>query len=394
MLVLLSTGLLLACDSGSDDGTPSMATGTTTASTGTGDTEPGPDASTSGTPDTDGTGDTSTGDATTSADESGSEDSSTGTGGGIEDGTPYDPGAPSCEGLETQCAGTSCCTTVNMPAGVAQVGRGSEGSDSCPPEFLTECFSDESPEHDVNVDAFALDHYAVTVGRFRAFVDAWNDNWRPSQDEGAIPSVDGSGWQMAWNDYVPPSFELDCNSLVTPTWTDEPGANEDKPIDCVSWYHAQAFCIWDGGRLPTEAEWEYAAAGADQDRLYPWDSAPIDDTRSVIDADGVQPVGTKPDGAARWGHLDMAGNTSEWAFDCYNEDFFETPEASADNAAAVPGTEGDWPCGTNTSGPDPHVVKGGGASSGFITYNRVTTREEGRAATPSTSVTFRCARGV
>lgn len=54
------------------------------------------------------------------------------------------------------------------------------------------------------------------------------------------------------------------------TWTDNPGAQENFPMACVEWPTAYAFCLWDGGRLPTEAEWEFAAAGGDQNRLYPW----------------------------------------------------------------------------------------------------------------------------
>lgn len=393
-LVALSVGLCLGCAPDENEGTPSMGTATTDASPTTGGTETEPAQSTTGTQGTDETsGESTTSGGADGSSSDGGESGST-TGAVIEDGVPYDPGAPSCDGLETECAGESCCTTVNLPGGVVQVGRGLQGSDSCPRELITECFSDEQPEHDVAVDAFALDHYVVTVGRFRGFVDAWNDNWRPEQDEGAIAGADGSGWQMGWNDYVPPTFDLDCNDFTSSTWTDEPGANEDKPIDCVSWYHAQAFCIWDGGRLPTEAEWEYAAAGADQDRIHPWGSAPVDDTRSVYDADTLQPVGTKPDGAARWGHLDMAGNTFEWAYDCYNDDFFETPEASVDNAVLAPGTEGEWPCGPNVDGNDPHVFKGGGQTTDLVSFSRVATRWVGAASTPYVGTTFRCARGI
>lgn len=388
MLVVMSTGLLLGCDPAQDDGTPSMGTDATSSSAETGSDDAQADDGSTGAQDT---GDAGSDGADSSGGGDNTDDGDS-TDGGVEEGTPYDPGAPSCEGLKTQCAGTSCCTTVDLPAGTVAVGRGPSGGDACPPEFMSECFSDEAPEHDVAVDSFALDHYAVTVGRFRAFVAAWNDNWRPAEGNGEITGVAGSGWQLAWNDYLPGSFDLECNASAT--WTEAPGADEDKPIGCVNWYHAQAFCIWDGGRLPTEAEWEYAAAGAEQNRLYPWGGAPIDETRSVFDTGTIEPVGTKPDGAGRWGHMDLAGNTSEWVFDCYDDDFFDTPEASADNAALVPGTEeGQHPCG-NSGSTDPHVLKGGGNSSNFATYNRVASRELGEGDTPYGGITFRCARGL
>jgi len=395
MVLVLFAGLALGCDPSGDDGNPpAMGTDASATDATTGGPDPddtASDAATDGDDDDDDDDNDDDDGVDESGDDTGGSDDTGGTDEGMEVGLPYDPDAPSCDGLEVQCAGASCCTTVNMPAGTAQVGRGDGGSDACPDEFLGQCFSHEAPEHDVVLDAFAMDHYVVTVGRFRAFTEAWYDHWRPSAGEGAIAGVEGSGWQPSWDDFVPSSFNHDCSLAIDSTWTDEPGPNEDKPIDCVSWYHAQAFCIWDGGRLPTEAEWEYAAGGGDEDRLFPWGAAAVDDSRTVMDAGAVQPVGTKPDGAGRWGHLDLAGNTTEWVLDCYGEDFFESPDATADNAALLPAPDGEWPCG-HLSGfsPDLHVRKGGGAST--EAFNRVAYREYETAGNSVPSVSFRCAR--
>jgi formylglycine-generating enzyme required for sulfatase activity len=109
------------------------------------------------------------------------------------------------------------------------------------------------------------------------------------------------------------------------TW----GSNLEKtaPINCVSWFTAFAFCIWDGGRLPTESEWEYAAAGGEGDRLYPWGPEPPNGARAVYRClgdgsaaqvcaiDDILPVGSKTSGAGRYGQLDLAGSMWEWVLD-------------------------------------------------------------------------------
>jgi formylglycine-generating enzyme required for sulfatase activity len=124
-----------------------------------------------------------------------------------------------------------------------------------------------------------------------------------------------------------------CNS-ITVTWTDTPGPNENRPIDCVSWWEAMAFCTWAGGYLPTEAEWNYAATGGDQQRAYPWSTpagnltldssfASYQDASGNCDGDGspscsladILEVGSKPKGDGRWGQSDLAGNLSEWVLD-------------------------------------------------------------------------------
>jgi formylglycine-generating enzyme required for sulfatase activity len=111
------------------------------------------------------------------------------------------------------------------------------------------------------------------------------------------------------------------------------GPNENLPINCVLWYEAYAFCIWDGGFLPTEAEREFAAAGGSQQREYPWGTIPPGADfeyaiygcyypsgsgscpgESIIN---IAPVGTAALGAGLWGQLDLAGELSEWSLDWY-----------------------------------------------------------------------------
>src|SRR6202007_2812018 len=82
-----------------------------------------------------------------------------------------------------------------------------------------------------------------------------------------------SGWLESYNSQVAPTdanLVSSCDVPNTATWTTSPGTQENLPMNCVNWYESYAFCIWDGGFLPSEAEWEYAAAGGSQQREYPW----------------------------------------------------------------------------------------------------------------------------
>jgi sulfatase modifying factor 1 len=226
-----------------------------------------------------------------------------------------------------------CCESIALPGGPFEMGRSIAGKNQCP--VINVCNVDEQPAHQVTLAPYALDRFEVTVSRFRKFVDAW-DYAAPPTGAGGDAVVAGAGWQSAWNASLPTSrqdFEkdLECehdliDASPLPTWTPAPGYYENLPITCVTWYQAFAFCVWDGGRLPTEAEWEFAAANGKAADLYPWGETVPNDSLAVydcyVDVDGCDPapsfpayVGSRPGGKNQWGHDDLAGNVAEWTLD-------------------------------------------------------------------------------
>ncbi|MDB4937662.1 MAG: hypothetical protein JWP87_4634 [Labilithrix sp.] len=253
---------------------------------------------------------------------------------------------PSCTaGASTSCAaGASCCASNQVAGGTFN----RLNTQSLP----------------ATVSTFDLDVYEVTVSRFRAFVAAGGATSAnpPAAGAGAHPKIPGSGWQSAWNTRLPSNVSTIINRLkgTNATWTDQPGANEALPINYVGWLSAFAFCAWDGGRLPTLAEWSFAASGGAEQRYYPWSvpassttiaqsnasfecqhaapgrvcPAPYCDTGGgPCDATCVAPavciypactgcdlvditrVGSLASGAGRFGHFDLSGNVAEHVLD-------------------------------------------------------------------------------
>jgi formylglycine-generating enzyme required for sulfatase activity len=266
------------------------------------------------------------------------------------------------------------------------MGRSLTGKDQCPDADVDTCLPSELPQHEVTLAPYALDRFEVTVGRFRAFVNSWDYHGLP---EGAAgdPAVAGAGWQTAWNAFLPSSqadFEAVLSCDLAATWTPAVGEHETLPINCMSWYLAFAFCAWDGGRLPTEAEWEFAAVNGPDGDLYPWGQASPSPELSVYTADCTSEpctmaapfpsaVGSLPNGANRWGHRDLAGNVYEPVLDAYAP----YPTTAVTNyASVVPGF---------------HVNRGGSYSSPAARQ-----RAAFRASAPPNeqydSVGVRCAR--
>ena len=163
------------------------------------------------------------------------------------------------------------------------------------------------------------------------------------------------------------------------TWTSAAGGNEKRPVNCANWFDTAAFCVWDGGFVPSEAEWNYAAAGGSEQRVYSWSSpatsSTLDSSHAVYNTSSSGTVGSKSTkGDARWGHSDLTGNVYEWALDWFKATYNETRCA---NCAYLAGTVGRV-TRDNMFGAASNLV------TGFRNYAAPTSRQTGVGA--------RCAR--
>lgn len=206
---------------------------------------------------------------------------------------------------------------------------------------------DERPQRAVSLSAYEIDQYEITVRQYKDFVTE-------SQHQ---TSAEADG------------------KPITATWRldDEP-ARWDHPVRYVSWWDADSYCRWLGKRLPTEAEWEYAARGSDL-RRYPWGSD--FDSQRVPQGD-TAPVGFYTNGASPFGLYDMSGNVWEWTEDWYD------PTAYAASGVRDPRAE---------KVTDQKAIRGGGYNSS-PDDQRVTRRIRNFPTTYHADVGFRCVKGI
>jgi formylglycine-generating enzyme len=249
----------------------------------------------------------------------------------------------------------SCCTSLQVSGGTYY-----RSYDPIAVDGGVELASDGGPTAEADpatVSSFRLDKYLVTVGRFRQFVGAWNAGYMPPAGSGKHTHLNGgsgvlssTGFEPGWNasdnsKLSPTSATLACDPTYK-TW----GTYPTDPINCVTWLEAYAFCIWDGGFLPTEAEYEYAAAGGSLERQYAWGTAAPGTANqyAIYQCDypnssgmcsslqNLAPVGTAALGAGLWGQLDLTSNIFAWTLDTY--DIYVGPCTDCANIASAPGT--------------------------------------------------------
>jgi len=223
---------------------------------------------------------------------------------------------------------------------------------------------DEFPRHKVKVSAFYIDKHEVTNAQFRAFVEATNyittAERKPYWDEirkqlpVGTPKPADSLLVASSLVFSPPNHAVSLNNASL-WWKWEAGADwrhpqgrksnidgkDNYPVVQVSWDDANAYAKWAGKRLPTEAEWEYAARGGKPSSIYPWGNEPVN--QGILKANTWQghfpnensqkdhyyrayPVMTfQPNG---YGLFDIAGNVWEWCSDWYRPDYYLQCEKS------------------------------------------------------------------
>ncbi len=339
-----------------------------------------------------------------------------------------------------------CCAAPAVPVAVAHVAAGAAGSGAlCAPgspvgmvwipggEFAmggTDPLArpDESPVHRVRVDGFWMDATEVTNAQFAAFVRATDYrtiaerpvDWEAlkAQCPPGTPKPPDEMLRPGALVFTAPDHPVDLRDYgqwwkwtIGASWRSPEGpgstieGRDDYPVVHIAFEDAVAYCAWAGKRLPTEAEWEYAARGGLAGRVNPWGDEPIDPSRANTwqghfpdrnsRADGFAggaPVRSFP--ANGYGLYDMSGNVWEWCADLYRPDTYarRVLELGAEGVAVNPTGPDTSLDPRNPDAPESRVHRGGSflCNDAYCASYRASAR---MACTPDTGMShlgFRC----
>lgn len=323
----------------------------------------------------------------------------------------------SADSINASSADTSYAGMVFIPAGTFEMGGDNE-----------QAAADEYPKHKVSVSAFYMDATEVTNAQFQQFVTAtgyittaerkpdWNELKKTLPP--GTPKPPDSVMVAASLVFKPSAGPVDLNDY-SQWWSWVSGADwkhpegpqsnikgkENFPVVHISWFDAMAYCKWAGKRLPTEAEWEYAARGGLSNNIYPWGNEHVNAGATKTNSwEGKFPyLNENKDGFAklapvmrfdcnRYGLFDMAGNVWEWCSDWYDHQYYQT------QASAI---------ATNPQGPqksydpqEPHtpkrVLRGGSflCNDAYCSGYRVARRMKSSPDTGLEHTGFRCVKDV
>jgi formylglycine-generating enzyme required for sulfatase activity len=197
-----------------------------------------------------------------------------------------------------------------------------------PPAWARGELASEQPQHEVCLSqGYWIDQYEVTNADYQKFIAAGG------YDQEQYWSPAAWRWRKTMR-----KIPVEC-----------PDQQPDYPRVCITWYEADAYSRWRGGRLPTEAEWEYAARGPES-LIYPWGNSFDPARANVLDSSGLVAVGSYPTGVSWVGAHDMSGNAMEWVQDWLDVGYYESqvrndPPGPAEGIRKV--EKGGW-WGSNT----------------------------------------------
>ena len=310
---------------------------------------------------------------------------------------------------------------VLIPGGEFSMGSDLNSESICSLPGVTR---DAVPVHRVYVDPFWMDATEVTNEQFAEFVDATGyvtvAERKPTAEEfpGAPPENLIAGSTV----FAPTPAQVPLNNHLQ-WWAYLPGANwrnplgeesnivghETYPVVQIAYADADAYAKWAGKRLPTEAEWEFAARGGNPGQLYAWGNQlqtdgkfqaniyqgqfPVEAGDTGLDGfKGIAPVAQYP--ANAYGLYDVAGNVWEWTSDWYRHDYYQTL-ASAGAVAQNPQGP-DVPFDPAEPTQLKKVHRGGSflCTDQYCTRYMVGTRGKGEVSTGSNHVGFRCVKSV